>query len=588
MAQIDYSILASQPLSTTDLVSSERSQIVISAVVDSDGNRTVISRYEDEVWELWPFVEQPNRSESEKCIFWAKQPTAFVEPLKAALYRYWMVGRPGLKRPVAGTLRDAAVRICVFLRYLERLEVRCLGDVTPLHISNFVHQLKIVQAMRPQSIVNALQCLELLYIFRDQHSELLRFSPWGDSTACEVAGRSMSKRRKTREESGTPVIPKNVLAGLFSFAESILLSSDILFDERDRGLRNPFFDKDLLRVRDASFFLIGLLTGMRCDEIIGIETGAGRTEIKNGFEYNWVSSIEHKTKKGKVEYLVGFMGLRVLQVMERWSEPHRIRSRFELAEILEENRRVGRTNTSTRIHTLQVNQNRLFLGSHNSAAVSGRAWGARLKIFADAAGVDWDLAPHQLRRTYARTFVEHRLGNVLFLKEQFKHSTLDMTQLYAANSMQDEALMDECLSELFEYKVQVINNWLVDSEQLTGGAGKKIMSMRANAFADRESMLRETAEKVSIRSTGHSWCLSQFSEGCGGQGLYERAHCATCSSAVIDGTFQPVWREIFSHQLELRREAEDLGPGVQERVERDVARAKQVLTDLGITDLPSK
>ncbi len=185
------------------------------------------------------------------------------------------------------------------------------------------------------------------------------------------------------------------------------------------------------------------------------------------------------------------------------------------------------------------------------------------------------------------TFVEHRLGNVLLLKEQFKHSTLDMTQLYAANPMQNEALIDECLSELFEYKVEVIHNWLDDSEKMTGGAGKKISRMRANSFPDRASLLRETANKVSIRSTGHSWCLSQFAQGCGGQGLYERTRCAPCGSSVIDSTFQPIWREIYAHQQELRRDAHDLGPGTQQRVERDLSRARQVLTDLGVTDLPS-
>ena len=66
-----------------------------------------------------------------------------------------------------------------------------------------------------------------------------------------------------------------------------------------------------------------------------------------------------------------------------------------------------------------------------------------MKGFAAYAGVDWRLSPHQLRRAYAWTFVRHRLGNVLFLKEQFKHSSIEMTQLYAANPMQDDALFED-------------------------------------------------------------------------------------------------------------------------------------------------
>jgi hypothetical protein len=52
---------------------------------------------------------------------------------------------------------------------------------------------------------------------------------------------------------------------------------------------------------------------------------------------------------------------------------------------------------------------------------------------------------------------------------------------------------------------------------------------------------------------------------------------------VIDKTFAPIWQEIYDHQLELRSDAEDLGPGAVQRVERDLARARSVLSDLGAT-----
>jgi site-specific recombinase XerD len=587
MAVKDFSTLEIQPLSAFDLQSEARNKIIISAVSNNDGSKTIISSYGDECWELGQFFEQSNRSASEKRIDWTKQPLIFRESVKAVLYRYWMVGRPGLKRPVAGTVRDAAVRIAVFLRYLEDLNVKLLKDVTPLHISNFVQLLKDSKTMRPKSINNVLQCIELLYIFRDENIDSIIIPPWGESNTSEVSGLRISRRNKTRDESGTPVIPKQHLARLFEYAENILTNSHKLLDERDMGLRFMFDDQDILRIRDACFFLLGLLTGMRCDEIVGVEINAGRSETKEGFTYNWVKSIEHKTKKGNVEYLVSSMGINVLNIMERWSQPHRLRLHNELSRLEKVYSLSPSSKIATRILNLRTNKNRIFMSESGYSAVSGRSWGGRLKMLANHAGVDWDLAPHQLRRTYARTFVQHRLGNVLLLKDQFKHSTLDMTQLYAANPMQDEALLDECLTEIFEYKIQIINNWLDDSEYLTGGAGKKIVNMRPNIFSNRASMLRESADKVSIRSTGHSWCLSQSAESCGGQGLYERTRCAPCGNSVIDSSFQPIWQEIYLHQLELRHEAKSLGPGVQERVERDLVRSRQVLTDLGVKDIPS-
>jgi integrase len=72
----------------------------------------------------------------------------------------------------------------------------------------------------------------------------------------------------------------------------------IMLNERDLGLRLTGFDRELNLLRDACFFLLGVLTGMRCEEIAGIEVGAGRKERKDGLVYNWVRSIEHKTKEG--------------------------------------------------------------------------------------------------------------------------------------------------------------------------------------------------------------------------------------------------------------------------------------------------
>jgi len=585
MGTKDYSLLAEQPLTATELTKRERAEIIISAIREDTGERLILSRYGDLVWELWPFFEQSNRAASEQFIDWRRMDAEFRDVAKAVLYRYWMVGRPGSSRPNALTLRSAFFELAAFFRFLSSIGLGSLRDVRPLHISNYVHARKQEKLISRRALTANLLYVELLYVFGDQHPHGLKFEPWGDSAAQETAGYVGKARAKEVKDARTPLIPQAIVATLFSYAEGILRDADRLLDERDAGLRSPLRDTALLLVRDACFFLLGILTGMRCEELVGIEINAGRTEERDGFVYNWIKSVEHKTKKGQVEYLVCSMGLEVLRVLERWSEPHRARLARELAILQADTRKVNRVERAKRIHLLRKNMNRLFLSNTGYQTISGRTWGTNLKRFAGLAGVDWNLAPHQLRRTYAWTFVRHKLGNILLLKEQFKHSSIEMSQLYAANPMQDETLYDECLTELYEYKAQVVQTWLHDGEPLSGGAGKKIIVMRAHAYPNRAALIKETADKVSIRSTGHSWCLSQLATGCGGQGLYERTQCGPCGSSVIDKTFMPIWQEIYDHQLELRGDAEDLGPGAVERVERDLARARAVLSDLGATVL---
>lgn len=138
---------------------------------------------------------------------------------------------------------------------------------------------------------------------------------------------------------------------------------------------------------------------------------------------------------------------------------------------------------------------------------------------AKAAGTSWNLSPHQTRRTYARLFVESRMGrsSLIFLKEQFKHSSLSMTQLYASNPQQDRTLFDEILSEITAYKSELLGSWTGDVP-LSGGAGHRIMALRATPHASRQALLTSAAEQIHIRATGHGWCLAQ-DEGCGGAGL---------------------------------------------------------------------
>ncbi|CAN7746116.1 MULTISPECIES: tyrosine-type recombinase/integrase [unclassified Variovorax] len=581
MATKDYSLLAEQPLSAADLKQREQAEIVISAITTDTGERLVVSRYGDDTWHLWPFLDQSNRAQSEEFIDWTRMHTEFRDVAKAVLYRYWMVGRPGSTRPNAITLRGAFFELAAFFRYLHDSGIRSLGEVRPLHVANYVHSRKRSGGVGKSALTRNLLCVELLYVFGDQHPDGLRFEPWGDSAAQETAGYVGAARAKAVRDARTPLIPPPVVATLFTSAEAILEGANRLLDERDAGMRSPLRDPSLMLVRDACFFLLGILTGMRCEELVGIDVGAGRTEVKDGFVYNWIKSVEHKTKKGQVEYLVASMGLEVLRILERWSEPHRRRLAIELAALESDTRAKGLAQRARRIHALRKNRNRLFLSGAGVQTISGRTWGTYLKRFSARAGVRWNLAPHQLRRTYAWTFVRHKLGNLLLLREQFKHSSIEMSQLYAANPMQDETLYDECLNEFYEYKVEVVQTWLHDGEPLSGGAGKKIVVMRAHAFPNRAALIKETADKVSIRSTGHSWCLSQHATGCGGQGLYERSQCGPCGSSVIDRSFAPIWQEMFDHQRELKSIASEMGPGAVQRVERDLARARSVLTDLG-------
>jgi site-specific recombinase XerD len=578
MVRLDLQTLSLQP-SSASLGTAD--DLVVSAIVDGAGLRHVISRYGDDVWLLWPFFEQSNIQDGRKTIDWTSFPVAFRRDCKAVLYRYWKVGLPGFEPPLATTVRRQATSLLKFVRYLDELGLKAFAQVRPIHCANFVHAQKTA-GLTESGLYKACTGISLLYAFRDEYEGPLGFDPWPDGMSAELG----AEEEQDPKTGKTKLIPQVDLALIFKFAEGIVARADHVLDECDSGARSYLHDPLVLRIRDACFFLLGILTGMRCEELGGLLVGAGRTEVRNGISYHWVKSTEHKTKKGLVEYLMPAYGHTILRVLERWSQPLRAVLANELRALQEVAGRSLTADELKRLSDLQRCKDALFLTMPRSrsgiAQMSGIGWHAAMNDFAEQAGSSWPLAPHQLRRTYAWTFVRHRLGNMLLLKEQFKHSSMSMTELYAANPMQDAALYDELLTEVSAFKAELLIQWTSDDSPLSGGAGKKIVQMRSNVFESREELIRDTADAVNIRSTGHAWCLAQ-DDGCGGAGLYERTRCGGCGSACIDVSQAPVWQELYEQQSELLEDAQQLGPGAMQRIKRDCDIAFAVLTDLGVT-----
>jgi hypothetical protein len=207
-----------------------------------------------------------------------------------------------------------------------------------------------------------------------------------------------------------------------------------------------------------------------------------------------------------------------------------------------------------------------------------------LNRFATAHGIDWRFTPHQFRRTFARYVARSGLGDLRYLRSHFKHWGLDMTTLYAENERQDAELYDEIMAAVRHEHVEVITHWLDEDVLITGGCADSIRAFRAGneslrTYRNRREMALRIAETVFIRATGAAWCTADDG-GCGGRGVIEATRCGDCGNSVIDDKNLRRWMGIYQQQLELR-DIRDLGPAAGVRIERDIQRCEQVLSDLG-------
>jgi len=566
-----FSLLARQPTSVTDIAKAAREIIVVSAV-SSDGTDSVISRYGDTVWNLWPFFKQSNVGEAKKQIRWASVPTQFVDATKSVVYRYWMEGLPGQSRPRAVTVTRLVHNLVPFLRWLANAGVSKLSNVRPLHVSSYAADLR-ASAKSREHLSHVFYALELLHKLGDA-DDALTFTPWQGSSAKHEAGLTGSSGAPTAK---TPLMPDEVLSQLFSFAEAITLAPV----QRRRSIT--------LIVRNACFFLLGIVTGMRQEELVGVRVGSYRSQVKDGVTYHWVQTVENKITGGEVvEYLMPEIGVKVLRVMETWSAPLRKRLWTEVSSLSSAPKgetEAARAERLQRLARVTADTDRLFLSAGRGSVSALTANGVRsaMQSLAKAAGVDWHLAPHQLRRKFVAECAHHELGDLVYLKKHLKHRALPMTELYAMNELQDESLFNELLDAHLEAKADLITHLLDPQTVLAGGAAPDVERARSQftTLRSRRELAEDTAEIVRIRGTGHAWCLSEF-EGCGGKGLWERTQCAPCTDGLIDQRHIPVWQGIYWQQRELESVKPFLGPGAARRIDRDRKRSADTLRKLGV------
>lgn len=589
-----YHLLAAQPASPQGLSETEKSNIVISAVAGMDGSNHVLSRFGDSVWDFRPYFEQSNVADGQKYIPWPEDcPQELVADCKAVLYAWFKRGLPGSKPPVAmGVCQTAIASAIPMMRWLTALNIKRFDQVRPIHVANYVHHTKSRLTRNANSVYDSLRILDFLWVFRNETSFPMAACPWGESSLWRVSGLAKQPGNQfgCNETGKTPIIPPDVQAKVFNYCEEILAAAPETLNERDAG-RLGFRNPALIRIRDAALYVLSITSGMRNEEAIGVEAGAWRSEVRDGVQFHWVATTEHKTGKGKVEFLIPELTIKILELMSRYAKPLQEKLALEIEELECNPTSQDLTNRMLRLAKAKRDARKLFLctsksGQKESAgyhvdALSNAGSKVSFRRLAKAAGTDWQLAPHQCRRTYARNIVESRMGrsSLVFLKWQFKHSSMSMTQLYASNPMQDASLFDEVLEEMTDFKVDLIESWLGD-QPLSGGAGREIKKVCAIALKSRTALLAETAAQVRIRATGHGWCLAQ-EKGCGGAGLYETTRCVGCKNGVIDQSFADVWQGIYEQQTELLT-IDDAGPAVKQRAERDVQWAHQVMVDLGV------
>ena len=377
---------------------------------------------------------------------------------------------------------------------------------------------------------------------------------------------------------------------------------------------------DLVHLRTACYIICAAFSGMRDSELASLEVGCFvKRKGFDGETFCWLKGITYKLERDPkpAEWMVPEIVGKAVSVATRLGAPERALSaeRIKLLERTTRNRNLDdESRLAIRIELEQArrHQNALLLVSKQHGKISALGSNAArttLHAFARQAGLKveqqdldgvlkrervqqgetWPFSPHQFRRTFAVYVARHVLGDVRYLREHFKHWSLDMTLYYAKHeSGVDRSLVGDIITERDDLQSLLVESWMHPNSTLSGKGGRRIMAFRSRGEVktvhDMRDFCRKLGENVFIRGTGHSWCMAS-GNGCGGQGLYDAVRCTSCGEAVIDSTHAAVWQGIRQQQIDVLQ-CPDLGIPSKQRCIDHLRKAETVLADLGIAGTP--
>lgn len=571
-----------------------------------NGQYHVLSRFEQDTW-LLPDHWFPNAvKEHQRKLDFTSITTSSLRTAAKVVMSRMIWGDNSLKGKRRGrTLVLAFVHIAPFFNWLPTLNITDTSEITPLLAMQYLGHVKSLKSkwfkykgkpLASGTISKRLQAVERCYTeLRDTQYGFAH--PWPESSATALSGYNPHGKPKTE------IIPDEVLAPLFQYANTALASApellnlQSLLDEfvpqnknkthnKERtaflqsrgwaaGLRE--FNKSILELRDCCLLIILLTTGIRVHELCNLKRDNWYSEVRDGERFYFIGSKSEKTDEGNTHWLCPEIAIDALKVLGELMLPMQSLLERQLIDA----QREGNAKEAARLQRFSgsVMLAKKMKQSNKVSVMSGGSVNDGLQKLVNQLGLTFNLASHMFRRTFAVYVVHHKLGDLRYLRDHFKHWSLEMTILYAMNDKQDLELYDEIYAAFDNERQGIIGHWLEPDTPLSGGLASQIRNLRdkdtpTRTYKSRAAVIEHLSEQIYIRSTGLAWCTNDDGSCAGGR-------CEECEHGVIDDKKQAFWEGVYAQQIELKQ-IEGLGESGQCTVDKAIIRCEKVLSDLGV------
>ena len=453
------------------------SSYIITSVKLNDGSFHALSRYGDNIWYLPSSMFSAGISKGHRKINFSLVPVVFQEPLRQCLAIYILNGIEGRALPKGNTIQSFFFAIISFLTWLNSRNIKKLNEVTQLTTQQYVQYCKQKKNKNDEFISNY-TLLEYFVAVENLHflSKSLDYPlqhPWPNSSSNYLAGLT----GQAAQESRTKIIPDGVLSLLFRSAINWLDQAEEIIEVRSKveswkknnrsqhyiqnNLNKEGWTLKKLRkaeqhIQAACICVVLITSGIRVSELLSLENNcAYKTMDENNEPFYWIKGITYKTGTKNCEWLVTRITHRAIAVAEKIALPIQKKLGEKIAEL-----KLKSCNNYLAVD-LEEHSKRIFLTvtmQHKNKIDTMSKGGVihRLNEFASQCGIKWRLSPHQFRRTFAVYAAHSVFGDLRYLRDHFKHWSLDMTALYAMSQHQDAELYDSIGLTALNIKTDII------------------------------------------------------------------------------------------------------------------------------------
>jgi integrase len=620
-----------------------KSRLPISVAIDASGNHVVISRYEDKIWNFWPYNNRENMKDGGMRINWSitfadgtqltdDKHSVLMTSSKDFIWSLYADPVEGMTRPAMKTIITHSVSLIFLLRWMVNNNICRFADLRG-RTMDYVNAAKNDTSVVKSTLMKRLVIVEKLYAQAGKINDFLPEHPWPFESAALLAG---VDQRMSHRVPLTSVIPDDLFVKLakhaieyvderasdilavheevmeaikaarikrMSHAYSFTFGTEVARSYGYDGVRE--LNREVGYLRIACYICINMFSGLRNSEMMSLETNciSRSPGIDGSYECIWLHGTIYKTGERPHKWLVPPIVERAVRVAMRLVEPYQKQLAAEITALKKSF--AGRTSTATvpqqkRLAYAERNKRKLFLTAHYGedgvllSVPSNGAVNLRLKDFCercgliDSKGEVWPLASHQFRRTFAYNYARSELGDLLYLKEHYGHWSLEMTVSYAdggADGYQvDNGLLEDVVQAKQKRQAEILAGYL-DSDQPLANGQDWMMTWRPmiRTAKNKEELIRELSGTITLNGTGHSWCAGNAQGGsCGGLCVFEADMCVDCNTALIGPEHLPVWREIAVQQ-QVVLGLPDMGVPAKARARRILDKAIQVIAKLEVS-----